>query len=285
MKKYYSNEITSSGYMAPMTDKEREIKLLEYMDTELSTKEEENFYKMATASYFVRMDTDINYNNEMFYKKFYISKDTVVTRHEKGCFNSAGIYLTPSDLRDMGREGLISVEEDERGIFQEYSDGTAIIHWTSPVANLYYETQNNKNNTIQINEYTYNAMLVRTFDFNPLRFYNKYIADNEFYKNGAVDEFLVKILLEKKSQDKLTDIIFTIQKNQNKIIRADPKENFIVQGCAGSGKTMILLHRLSYLKFNKKLPSYDKIKIITPNQLFSNFIKNLTKDLSIYDIS
>ena len=268
----------------PITEQERALKLLEYSDMALSKKEEETFRNKESASYSVRMDTDIIYKDKMYYRKFYLSKDTIVEKNEKGVFSSSGIYITPSELRAMGKEGLISVETKEKGVFKEYDDGTTIIHWSTPLANLYYENENNKNNTIQINDYTYNTMLIRNFEFNPFKFYNKYIADNTFYKNGSVDEFLIKVLLEKKEKNELTDIIFTIQGNQNKIIRTNSKENFIVQGCAGSGKTMILLHRLSYLKFNNKLPSYDKIKIITPNQLFSNFIANLTKDLSIQNI-
>ena len=265
----------------PMTAKEREIKLLEYMDMELSNKEEETYYQKENASYFARMDTDINYNNKMFYKKLYISKDTIVEEKEKGTYNSFGVYLTPSELRDMGREKLISVEKNEKAIFKEYEDGTTLIHWTAPLANLYYDKENN---SIKINEYIYNTMLKRTFSFNPFKFYNSYIAENEFYKNGTADEFLIKVLLDKKESNELTDIIYTIQENQNKIIRANSIKSFIVQGCAGSGKTMILLHRLSYLKFNNKLPSYEKIKIITPNHVFADFIKNLSRDLSIEEI-
>lgn len=269
----------------PMTTKERAIKLLEYEDMELSKQEEEKFYITESASYTVRMDADINYNNKMYYKKFYISKDVIITeRKETGTFNQFGVYITPDELRSMGKSGLVSVEVKEKGIFKEYEDGTTIIHWSSPIANLYYENEKNKNNQMKINDYIYNTMLIRNFEFRPLKFYNKYIADNEFYKNGTIDEFLIKVLLDKKNSNELTDIIFTIQSNQNKIIRTYSNENFIVQGCAGSGKTMILLHRLSYLKFNNKLPSYDEIKIITPNQLFNNFIEKLTKDLSIQHI-
>ena len=128
-------------------------------------------------------------------------------------------------------------------------------------------------------------MLKRTFTFKPFKFYNSYIAENKFYKDGTVDEFLIKILLDKKDSNELTDIIYTIQENQNKIIRANQNESFIVQGCAGSGKTMILLHRLSYLKFNKKLPDYDKIKIITPNKLFSNFNKGIQQLISLLPVN
>ena len=265
----------------PITDKDREIKLLEYIDMDIATKEEETYYQKEDASYYARMDTDIEYNGKKYYKKFYISKDVIKEKNEKGIWASSGNYITPSELRDMGKSGMITVEETERGIYKEYEDGTTLIHWTTPLANLYYD---NENNSMKINEYIYNTMLKRTFSFNPFKFYNSYIAENEFFKDGTVDEFLIKVLLDKKESNTLSDIIYTIQKNQNKIIRADVEKSFIVQGCAGSGKTMILLHRLSYLKFNNKLPNYDKIKIITPNPLFSDFIKSLTKDLNIEEI-
>ncbi len=98
------------------------------------------------------------------------------------------------------------------------------------------------------------------------------------------DEFLMNALLERRKSEKATDIISSIQTNQNKIIRAKSFENFIVQGCAGSGKTMILLHRLSYLKYNNWLPEYKKIKIITPGKIFNDFFKDLSRDLDIEEI-
>ena len=265
----------------PITDKDREIKLLEYIDLDLAKKEEEDYYKKEDASYFARMDTDIEYNGKKYYRKAYISKDIIKEKVERGIVDASGNYITPYELRNMGKNGLITVEEVERGIFKEYDDGTTLIHWTSPLANLYY---NNENNSIKINDYIYNTMLKRTFSFNPFKFYNSYIAENKFYKDGTVDEFLIKVLLDKKESSRLTDIIYTIQEKQNKIIRADATKSFIVQGCAGSGKTMILLHRLSYLKFNNKLPNYDKIKIIAPSPLFADFIKDLVKDLKIEEI-
>ena len=265
----------------PITDKDREIKLLEYTDMALSEKEEEEYYKRECNSYFARVDTDIEYKGKKYYKRVYISEDTLKERIEKGIFDSSMNYITPSELREMGREGLITIEEKERGIYKEYDDGTTLVHWSKPLANLYYDK---KNTSIKIKEYLYNIMLKREFTFNPLQFYNSYIAENEFYKQGTVDKFLIKILLEKKESNKLTNIIYTIQEKQNRIIRSDDTKSFIVQGCAGSGKTMILLHRLSYLKFNNKLPNYDKIKIITPSSLFTNFIKDLVKDLNVEEI-
>jgi DNA helicase IV len=94
----------------------------------------------------------------------------------------------------------------------------------------------------------------------------------------------MEVLIEKRSNHKMTDIIKSIQSNQNSIIRENHKSNIIVQGCAGSGKTMILLHRLSYLKYNNFLPNSKFVKIITPNKEFSMFINDLANSLELEDI-
>lgn len=269
-----------------ITNKEIDIKLLEYEDKELSEKEEKEFYEKESASYFARMDTYIDYYNKKYYGKYYISKATIKENIQRGAYDSSeGLYITPSELREMGMEHFIYDDVFTRGIYKEYKDGTYLIHWTSELANLYYDKENH---TLQIGEgkkaYKYRTMLKRTFNFNPLTYNNTYIMNNTFYSEGTVDEFLLQVLKEKRNSDELTDIIYTIQSNQNKIIRTDRNEDFIVQGCAGSGKTMILLHRVAYLKYNNKLPQYSKIKIITPNSIFKKFISNLSNSLDIDEI-
>ena len=66
---------------------------------------------------------------------------------------------------------------------------------------------------------------------------------------AANDELLVKYLSQNK-EAVLGDIIATIQKEQNEIIRDTPFKNIIVQGVAGSGKTTVALHRISYILYN-----------------------------------
>ena len=65
------------------------------------------------------------------------------------------------------------------------------------------------------------------------------------------DKFLAHMLEVKRGDKRLTDIIPTIQANQNAIITRPADESCVVAGCAGCGKTMILLQRLEYLGFNK----------------------------------
>ena len=100
-------------------------------------------------------------------------------------------------------------------------------------------------------------------------------------EGDVIDPFLLTVLQDKRRQNRLTDIIKSIQANQNEIIRQPLRESFIVQGCAGSGKTMILLHRLSYLKFNNRKMSLAGVKIITPNPDFNAHINELSTELDI----
>lgn len=86
----------------------------------------------------------------------------------------------------------------------------------------------------------------------------------------------------RKKQHSLTDIFVTIQENQNKIVNTDFKKNIIVQGCAGSGKTMVLLHRLSALKYKQRYFDFSQnALILTPNEEFSLHIQGLAEGLQI----
>ncbi len=102
----------------------------------------------------------------------------------------------------------------------------------------------------------------------------------------VVDSFLRKVMRDKRRSYKLQDIIVTIQEKQNEIMRRPASESFIVQGCAGSGKTMILLHRLSYLVNNPDNPDVDpdRFAVITPGDFFDKHIADLSARLDVSKI-
>ncbi len=156
-----------------------------------------------------------------------------------------------------------------------------VIDWRSPLGNCYY-LKNDKEFTV--NKEKYELILRRSLNIKngKLISYKNEYSSSEFTLDGEViDPFLLEVLRDKRRQLKLTDIIRTIQSNQNEIIRKPLNESFVVQGCAGSGKTMILLHRLSYLMFNNKNLDLNKIKIITPNKLFDFHINDLSRSLGL----
>ncbi|KZL88817.1 RNA polymerase recycling motor HelD [Clostridium magnum] len=102
--------------------------------------------------------------------------------------------------------------------------------------------------------------------------------------NSLIDDFL-RINLEESVSSKLKDVVATIQKEQNEIIRAEKNTALIVQGSAGSGKTTVALHRLAYLlyKYKEKLDGND-ILVIAPNKLFLDYISDVLPDLGVSNV-
>jgi DNA helicase-2/ATP-dependent DNA helicase PcrA len=102
--------------------------------------------------------------------------------------------------------------------------------------------------------------------------------------NALVDEFL-RINLEESTSSKLKDVVSTIQKEQNEVIRADKNKPLILQGSAGSGKTTVALHRLAYLlyKYKGKFGGED-ILVLAPNKLFLDYISEVLPDLGIDNV-
>jgi len=138
-----------------------------------------------------------------------------------------------------------------------------------------------------INGYVYEVSLRRRYNIKNGELHNVF-EDFSYGSDAAnariTDPFLLKILEEKKGETNITNIIRTIQQNQNAIIEFDFNKSFILQGCAGSGKTMILLHRLANIKYNLPSTDFSRVKIITPNTQFKLFIDELSKNLKIQDI-
>jgi len=116
---------------------------------------------------------------------------------------------------------------------------------------------------------------------------DEYDARNGSYTQdeGIVDPFLYRVLLRKKNIPNFTNIISTIQKKQNEIINLPLKQSFILQGCAGSGKTMILFHRLSQLKYDNKELNLEKITVISPSNLYNMYVGNLAKELDLHKLN
>lgn len=99
--------------------------------------------------------------------------------------------------------------------------------------------------------------------------------------SDITDNYLRKALLRNRNKPGIGSIIQTIQRKQNNI-RSLPKSNsFIVQGCAGSGKTMILLHRLRYLIYNKYIFP-DEYILLVPSNEFKSFIERLAINFNIH---
>ena len=91
----------------------------------------------------------------------------------------------------------------------------------------------------------------------------------------VVDEVLSK-LLSVSGSTKMKNIVATIQKEQNRIIRKQDVDILAVQGPAGSGKTSVALHRIAYLLYaDKENLNRSNMLILSPNDTFSNYISDV----------
>ena len=97
---------------------------------------------------------------------------------------------------------------------------------------------------------------------------------------NIVDDLLQEELSRASSDEGMQNIVATIQRDQNAIIRNDEAHTLVIQGVAGSGKTSIALHRIAYLlyRFKDTLSSQD-ILIISPNRVFADYIGNVLPEL------
>ena len=100
---------------------------------------------------------------------------------------------------------------------------------------------------------------IKTKNGEVLDFKNEYLSLKDYLsvdeidgrdEENVLDPYLREIIKSRKDESAVKDIIQTIQEKQYEIITSEEKENFVLQGCAGSGKTMVMLHRLSYLMYN-----------------------------------
>lgn len=194
-------------------------------------------------------------------------------------------YFARLDLECTDSNKIISNERHYVGNEGLIVDNNTLVHdWRSPVGQRYYL----KNEVeFEHNKFHYTLLLRRNITVRKSKlidYNNEYEFGKGSFSTGVTDPFLLNVLKDKLNNHKLTNIIKTIQENQNEIIRQPSNKNFIVQGCAGSGKTMIMLHRLSYLLFNNRNLNLEKIKIITPNENFNLHINDLSEELGLKQI-
>ncbi len=157
-----------------------------------------------------------------------------------------------------------------------------VVDWRAPVASVYYENE--------IGHCTYQVPDGSRIPIE-LELKRTYEIDNgklvDFYDSEVVanDELLTKYLAKNK-EAVLGEIIATIQKEQNDIIRRTPFRSVIVQGVAGSGKTTVAMHRISYILYNfpeRFRPS--QFYIIGSNRMFLNYITSVLPDLDVENVN
>lgn len=150
-----------------------------------------------------------------------------------------------------------------------------IYDWRAPISSMFYD--------YELGEATYSSPAGEVHgDISLKRQYRIRKGKMEYMLESSVtvhDDILQKEL-SSNADDKMKNIVMTIQREQNRIIRNEAAPVLIIQGVAGSGKTSIALHRIAYLLYAQRGQTSSKdILIISPNKVFADYISNVLPEL------
>lgn len=179
---------------------------------------------------------------------------------------------------DTGKDSVVYIGKN--GVFRNKTD-VVIADWRAPISSVYYENELGEGNyhlpgggVVDVN-----LTLKRTYDVQNGELRGYYDSDV-----AANDQLLVQYLSQNKDVV-LGDIIATIQKEQNEIIRETPFANILVQGVAGSGKTTVAMHRISYILYNyKERFMSNEFCIVGGNDMLLSYITGSLPELDVPDV-
>lgn len=150
-----------------------------------------------------------------------------------------------------------------------------IYDWRAPISSMFYDFELGEGwYQTPSGKITGEIQLKRQYRIRDSRM--EFMIENDV---NIHDEVLQKEL-SKSADDKMKNIVATIQRDQNAVIRNETAPVMIIQGVAGSGKTSIALHRIAFLlyRFRDEIKSKD-ILIISPNKVFADYISNVLPEL------
>lgn len=181
---------------------------------------------------------------------------------------------------------IVFIEKEDNSLNEYYVGKTnlsvgghpLILDWRTPVASLFYQQK--------LGPMSYRAPggsidvdLKRRRQFVIKKGELKGLFDSEI----DIKDDVLQMVLSGNSGSRLKEVIATIQKEQDDVIRLEPEYNIILNGVAGSGKTTIILHRIAYLLYNYREQLNNNILILGPNRLFMDYISEVLPDLGESD--
>lgn len=150
-----------------------------------------------------------------------------------------------------------------------------VFDWRTPVASMYYEFEQG--------DAWYDAPSGRISGNISCKHQYKIrkgILEYALESGLTITDELLQQELSHLSDRKMKDIVTTIQKEQNRLIRDEAAHTLIIQGVAGSGKTSIALHRAAYYLYRfKNEITAENFLIISPNGIFVDYISEVLPEL------
>lgn len=154
--------------------------------------------------------------------------------------------------------------------------------WRAPIGDLFYRTNDSLDKAPFMNGYVdvilNGRIIIRKGELIRLDANSK-----ESMSSSSSSGDILQERLAQSSDEKLGEVVETIQVEQNEIIRHTAGKDLIIQGSAGSGKTIIGVHRIAYLMYSKSLKN-NSILFVSPNDDFSKYVSDVLPELGEYNM-
>ncbi|AUJ76005.1 helicase [Bacillus siamensis] len=187
----------------------------------------------------------------------------------------ASPYFGRVDFTEKGESIAEQIYIGLTSLMDENNEHFLIYDWRAPISSLYYQYSPGKAR-YEVPEETIEGDITLKRQF--------------IIKNGTLkamfntdmtigDEMLQEVLSGHSGQQ-MKNIVSTIQKEQNEIIRDEKSKYLIVQGAAGSGKTSAALQRAAYLLYRGRgVLDARQIVLFSPNILFNSYVSAVLPEL------
>lgn len=224
-----------------------------------------DFQKMAEVNQYLK---DVNNQTGS-----YVNTSKIIEKYKRAIKNP---YFGRFDFKEKGYDDIEKIYIGLCGISNSENYSVLVYDWRAPISGIYYQ--------YEVGNAVYKSPVGdiegEVFQKRQYKIEN---SELQYFIDSSVtitDEMLQEAL-SKNTSSKMKNIVETIQKEQNTIIRDTDNELLIIQGAAGSGKTSIALHRIAFLLYNRRdlgLKS-NNIIIVSPNNIFSKYISNVLPEL------
>ena len=183
-------------------------------------------------------------------------------------------YFARIDFRYDDEDEIEKIYIGRNAFIDNFGD-MLIYDWRAPVSSMYYDFElGNASYDAPLGKVEGEITLKRQFKITKSKM--DYVLESAL----SIGDEVLQRELSNTSDQRMKNIVATIQKEQNRIIRNERTDTLIIQGVAGSGKTSIALHRVAYFLYKyREYLSAENVVVISPNKVFADYISNVLPEL------
>ena len=183
-------------------------------------------------------------------------------------------YFARIDFRYDDEDEIEKIYIGRNAFIDKFGD-MLIYDWRAPVSSMYYDFElGNASYDAPLGKVEGEITLKRQFKITKSKM--DYVLESAL----SIGDEVLQRELSNTSDQRMKNIVATIQKEQNRIIRNEKTDTLIIQGVAGSGKTSIALHRVAYFLYKyREYLSAENVVVISPNKVFADYISNVIPEL------